>query len=401
MTSLFRYSSSPAICPQTGCDWADMMVLNPAMIKDPKTHRLHMLFRTTGSWPEKQIPDKSLPYPSFLGYGYSDDLGETWHADFSRPALAPALAYEKENIWIKNIHGHRVVNYANGCTEDPRLIYIDETLYLTVACRMFPPGPYWIHDEPTQCSPAWIHDADQPFGIAARANLTVTVLYQVDLDRLQAQDYEHAFAYVTHLTDPEVSDNRDAFLFPGKLTIDGQSQYVMIHRPREPYTFPGGREGVSPSIFISSASCLEDLPTNKAHHRLLAEPMFDWEGNRIGGSFPPIKISNNEWLLGYHGKKDDTTGYTQSFMILRQDADQFPRGLHRCPDRLMYARQPWELEGRFKIPCLFSCSGIVVGEDLIIGYGAADERVGIAKCKFSDLVSYLRQYNEIGNNIVS
>jgi len=401
MTSLFRYSSSPAIVPQTGCDWADTMVLNPAIIQDPKNHRLHMLFRATGPWPKKQMAGKPLPYPIFLGYGYSDDLGETWHADFSRPALAPALAYEKENIWINNIHGHRVVNHANGCIEDPRLHYVDGTLYLTAACRMFPPGPYWEHDEPTQCCPAWIHDIDQPFGIAARSNLTVTVLYQVDLDRLKAKDYEHAFAYVTHLTDPEVSDNRDAFLFPEKLIIDGQPQYVLIHRPREPHTFAGGRQGVSPSIFIGSATRLEDFPTHQARHELLAEPMFDWEGNRIGGSFPPIKISSNEWLLGYHGKKDDVTGYTQSFMILKQELGRFPRVIHRCPDRLMYARQPWELEGRFKIPCLFSCSGVVVGEDLIIGYGAADERVGIAKGSVSTLVSYLRQYDEAGNKNVS
>jgi predicted GH43/DUF377 family glycosyl hydrolase len=399
MTTLFRYASSPAIVPQAGCDWADTMVLNPAMIKDPKSDHLHMLFRATGPWPKKQMPGKPLPYPIFLGYACSDDLGKTWQADFSRPALTPVMGYDKDEIYIKNIDGRCVVNYANGCIEDPRLHYIEEMLYLTVACRMFPPGPYWEHDEPTQCCPAWIKDTNQPFGIAARTNLTVTVLYQVDLGRLKAKDYEHAFVYVTHLTDPEVSDNRDAFLFPEKLTIDGQSQYVMIHRPREPQTFPSGRPSVSPSIFIGSAVQLEDFPTSKASHQLLAEPMFDWEGNRIGGSIPPIKISANEWLLGYHGKKDDILGYTQSFMILRQMPNELPTVIHRCPERLMYAQQPWELAGRFKIPCVFSCSGVVVDETLVIGYGAADERVGIAWVKLKKLIAMVKKYDAKGRKI--
>ena len=34
--------------PQESVDWASEMVLNPAIIKDPKTTRLHMLVRTTG-----------------------------------------------------------------------------------------------------------------------------------------------------------------------------------------------------------------------------------------------------------------------------------------------------------------------------------------------------------------
>lgn len=257
-----KYTSYLALSAQTSCDWADTMVLNPAMIKDPRSSRLHMLFRATGPWSRKQLFGRPLPYPIFLGYAYSDDLGETWQADFSKPALSPMLAYEKDQIYITNIEGQRVVNYANGCIEDPRLHWIDGTLYLTVACRMFPPGPYWEHDEPTQCSPEWIHDADQPFGTAARTNLTVTVLYKVDLDRLKSQKYDEAFAYVTHLTDPEVSDNRDAFLFPEKMRINGKSKYVLIHRPKAPAKLPGEQARTLPSRLIRGCPEWRDYGTN-------------------------------------------------------------------------------------------------------------------------------------------
>ncbi len=399
MSLIFQYADHPALVPQAGIDWADTMVLNPAMIQDSHSGRLHMLFRATGPWPQKRIPGKPLPYPIFLGYAYSDDSGQTWSADFTRPALAPNLAYEQSGLYVRSDTGRQVVNHANGCIEDPRLMSIDGTLYLSVAGRMFPPGPYWEHDEPTQCSPEWIADANQPFGAAARTNLTVSVLYRVDLNALKSGRYQDAFFYVTHLTDPEAGDNRDAFLFPEKLMIDGKLCYVMIHRPRESERYPGGRSGTPPLMYLAVAEKLEDFPTARAKHRILAEPAFEWEGNRIGGSMPPIRIAPGQWLLGYHGKKDDVTGYTQSFMIIEQDADGWPRVKHRCPQRMMYAKQSWELQGRFKIPCVFSCSAVKVHDALIIGYGAADERVGVARVSFSKLIEMLRGYDAAGNRL--
>lgn len=399
MSLAFNYADRPALVPQEGVDWADTMVLNPAIIRDPHSSRLHMLFRATGPWPQRQIPGKPLPYPIFLGYAFSDDSGQTWSADFTRPALAPNLAYDQAGLYIQNDAGRRVVNYANGCIEDPRLMAIDGTLYLTVACRMFPPGPYWEHDEPTQCSPDWIKNPEQPFGTAARTNLTVSVLYKVDLGALKEGRYQQAFSYVTHLTDPDAGDNRDVFLFPEKLMIDDKLCYVMIHRPRESQHFPGGRPGTPPMMYLAAAENLEDFPTTKAQHQILAEPAFEWEGNRIGGSMPPIEITQGQWLLGYHGKKDDIMGYTQSFMILEQSENGWLRVRHRCPERLMYARQQWELQGRFRIPCIFSCSAVLADDTLIIGYGAADERVGVASVSFTELLKTLHQYDAIGNRL--
>ncbi len=52
--------------------------------------------------------------------------------------------------------GKEVVNYANGCIEDPRLFEFEEDIYLSAACRAFPPGPYWEYDDPLQCMPDWV-----------------------------------------------------------------------------------------------------------------------------------------------------------------------------------------------------------------------------------------------------
>lgn len=392
----FKRYDKPALVPRTGVDWADTMVLNPAIIEDPESGRIHMLFRATGPYPSKRVQGKPLPYPIFLGYAWSDDCGATWNTDFSRPALAPALEYDLDKVYVTAIDGNRAVNYANGCIEDPRLFYIGETLYLTVACRMFPPGPYWEHDEPMQCAPGWALAGDHPFGRAATENVTVNVLYTVDLSKLARGKYEHAFTYVSHLTSPSLGENRDVVLFPEKLIIGNEKQFVMIHRPSDPGLYPGVSGIDKPSIFIASSDSPGRFPQPDIGHQLYVSPIFDWEAERIGASTQPLKISSDEWLLPYHGKQDAVIGYTQSFMILREQGDSFPVITNRCPERLMYAQTDWEQPGIFGIPCIFTTGAIIIGDDLLVSYGAADQRCGIARTNLNGLIDFVKAFGPAG-----
>lgn len=392
---LIRTLDGPVLEPRAGVPWADTMLLNPAIIDEPGSHRLHMLFRATGPWAEARIAGKPMPYPIFLGYAVSEDNGATWVADFSRPCLAPALAYRRDGIMIPNRAGSLLVNHANGCIEDPRLFRLDGRLYLTTACRMFPPGPYWEHDEPTQCAPDWATTAHD-LGRACTENVTVSVLWEVDFARLVARDYEHAFNYVTRLTDPEQGENRDVLLFPEKLVIEGRECYLCLHRPFHPSRFGIEYDALKPSIFVAASETLADLGTSLARHRLLASPELAWEKDRIGASWGPLAIDNDEWLLPYHGKQNTTIGYTQSFMILRRDTDGWPYITHRCADRLMFAAKPWELQGRFKTPCVFTCGGLVRDEQLIMTYGAADTVAGVARTNWSTLLAHVRRFDAHG-----
>ncbi|MRN56731.1 hypothetical protein [Paenibacillus monticola] len=402
MIPQFRYTPGPALVPQPNSDWASKMVLNPAIVQDPDGSRLHMLFRATGPWPKERKEGLYDPYPIFLGYAYSDDLGETWTADFSRPALIPALKQAEDEIYITDIHGEQVRNYANGCIEDPRIFTIEDELYVSAACRMFPPGPYWMADQDPPIEtrydyiPSWVHEQETPFHETARTNNTVTVLFKLNLDKLKAGQYEEAFTYVCPLTDGSRSDNRDVFLFPHRMLIDGKQQYVMLHRPMTPGAFPAGDTVATPSIYIAAAERLEELVSEKAVHRLLATSVLDWEANRIGASWPPIAINKDEWLISYHGKKDTVFGYTQSFMIARHVSGSFPEIIHRCSDRLMYAQQEWELPTDYPTPCLFTTGGIVVGDELIMAYGAADQKVGISWVNLDSLIGYVKGFDAKG-----
>lgn len=391
-----RTLDGPVLRPQAGVPWADTMLLNPSIIDDPVTGILHMLFRATGPGPEHRTPGKPLPYPIHLGYATSLDDGKTWQADFSRPCLSPRLETQADRIRITDVRGKSQVNYANGCIEDPRLFRLDGEIYLTTACRMFAPGPYWEHDEPTQCAPDWALRGEHDLGPAASTNLTVTVLWKVNLQQLASGNYDGAFAYVCNLSDPARGDNRDVFPFPRKLKIDGREQYACLHRPFETFHYGSAYAGLQPSIFIACADRLEDLAGPKATHRLLAKSELIWEGNRVGASWVPIPLGEDEWLLPYHAKQDTVVGYTQSFMILRSGADGWPEVAHRCSDRVMYARKPWELEGRFKTPCVFTCGGVVQGEELLMSYGAADTVAGVAWVNFPQLVAHVRRFDATG-----
>ncbi|MNY67201.1 hypothetical protein D3C86_2047430 [compost metagenome] len=83
-------------------------------------------------------------------------------------------------------------------------------------------------------------------------------------------------------------------------------------------------------------------------------------------------------------------------MIVKEQENDFPVVAHRCPDRLMYAQQDWEMPSDYPTPCLFTTAGIFVGEQLIMAYGAADQKVGISWVKREELIAHIRRYDSQG-----
>ena len=112
-----------------------------------------------------------------------------------------------------------------------------------------------------------------------------------------------------------------------------------------------------------------------------------------------MRISDTEWLSPYHAKKDADYGYTQSFMILEEQADGLPKIIHRCGAEVFRASEPWEMPNRFKTPCVFTTAIIEDGDDYVMSYGAADEVVGVARVNKADLLALVRQYDANGERI--
>lgn len=364
------------LSPVSGSPWASEMTLNPAIIQDRDSGRIHMLFRASGPWPAARLKGRPLPYPIFLGYGYSDDCGQNWHFDLERPAMAPSLYYERERLI--NFDGtFRDEAFSNGCIEDPRLFYLEEQCCLTVACRMFPPGPYWKKDDPEQCMPDWAAGMENP---------TVNLLYQVDLQALSRGDYQRAFLFLARLTDPAFGEDRDVMFFPRRIG----DRLVMLQRPFCPNRYPEFAEK-RPSIVLTTADCLEAFAAGTSKRRILATPVFPWEQNRIGASCPPLDLGDGKWLLCYHGKENDQKGYTQSFMVL-EETQAGLRILCRPAQGLVQPAESWEMPQRFKTPCVFFTGMIRLDDTLLVSYGAADQFVGVMEldlAKVLETIGYI------------
>ena len=73
----FVISRKKVLSPVVGSDWACEMVLNPAIIKDPNSKGFICCFVQPDRGWTKQCRENT-PYPIYLGYGFSDDNGETW-----------------------------------------------------------------------------------------------------------------------------------------------------------------------------------------------------------------------------------------------------------------------------------------------------------------------------------
>ena len=376
--------------PVADCPFASEMVLNPAIIKDPDTERIHMLIRVSGPSPEKRLEGKLLPFPIYFAYAWSDDGGESFEFDLERPALAPTVEYEVDKLWITDGKGNKVPNYANGCIEDPRLFWIEGECHVAIAGRTFPPGPYWIHDDPVQCMPEWALREDSPIG--NQGNVTTTVLYKVDLKALASRDYDNAFKYVTDLTDPAMGEDRDVFIFPEKMKIDGKMQYVMIHRPHHPDNYEGITEG-RPSIVISAAEDLYSFAKGATRRKVLYAPELDWQDEKVGGSTSPISLGGGEWLFNFHGKKDAVEGYGQSFMILKEQENDFPEITHLYPKKWVVNEADFEAPHKFKTPCVFF-TGIIEKDEntLLVSYGAADEYAAIMELDYKKILDTLKKY---------
>ncbi len=380
------------LSPVENTDWASEMVLNPAIIEDPKTKRIHMIFRATGPSPQNGLEGESIPYPIYLGYAYSDD-GENFTFDLDKPALAPALKYGKEEVFVTNYKGEKEPDFTNGCIEDPRLFFIDGECYMTAACRMFSPGAYWAADYKGSCLPQWakVQEENPFYTISLHYNPTVTVLYKVDLDELSNKNYEKAFTYVTAVTNPKYGEDRDVVFFSKRMMVDGKLCYIMLQRPVTPNTYPEFTEK-NPSIVIAAAENLEDFATdNNVKRRLILAPTESWQEQRVGASVPPLEIGEGRWLLNYHGKKDSVEGYGQSFMIFTEVENDLPVIEKLSPEKMFACAEEWEMPARFKVPCVFTTGMIFHKGDLLISYGAADQYVGILKIDYKKLMDKMNE----------
>jgi predicted GH43/DUF377 family glycosyl hydrolase len=236
--------------------------------------------------------------------------------------------------------------------EDPRFTEIEDELYMTYVVTPTPNPPGAVRRKLGLPEP----ETARPRTALAR----VKNLYQ--------------FTRLGMIT-PYEADERDVVLFPEKI----QGRYAAIHRPSN-WIGPG-YPVQGPSIWFSF---LDELPGKMYEHKVVMEPEQPWEGKKIGAGPPPIKTKEG-WLLIYHGVDSDHV-YRAGVALL--DLEEPWRVLMRTTEPIMEPEERYEREG--DVPNVVFPEGVeVIGDELLVFYGAADKVCCAASVHLDELISDL------------
>ncbi|MBD5157711.1 MAG: glycosylase [Butyrivibrio sp.] len=188
------------------------------------------------------------------------------------------------------------------------------------------------------------------------------------------------FKTFTRVENPFLPFNRNAVLFPRKI----HGNFMLLSRPSDSGHTPFG------DIFISESP---DLVYWGKHRHVMGRSSEWWESLKIGGGAAPIETSEG-WLLFYHGVSGTCNGYVYSIGGAILDLEEPSKVLYRCENFLLTPEE-WYEERGFVPNVTFPCATIHDPESgkIAIYYGCADSYVGLAFCKFDEIVAYIKEHS--------
>lgn len=152
-------------------------------------------------------------------------------------------------------------------------------------------------------------------------------------------------------------ENKDVCLFNEKIN----DLYYAYHRP-VPKAFG------TPDMWIATSP---DLIHYGNHKYFLGVRQGDfWDNGRIGGGAPPIKTEHG-WLSIYHACDLNNCYCLGAFLTPLNDPSTI---IKRSVVPLVKPDQPYELVGFFG-NVVFSCGALIEEDNVIIYYGAADDKM--------------------------
>jgi predicted GH43/DUF377 family glycosyl hydrolase len=260
-----------------------------------------------------------------------------------------------------------------GSVQDPRIVKIDGTYYITFAFR-----PYAWSSSPTGVGvpESWQNkfpgfsgeDADNQ----SRSGIAMS------RDRVNWQ--------IVGWVNPPPADDRNVILFPEKIG----GRFAVLRRPSEFVGTDTKHTSEEPCVRISYSDDLKKW----SEPQVVIRPQFKWEDNRIGGSTPPIRTEYG-WLVFYHGVQNiypptRRVVYRMSAMLL--DINDPTKVLARCHEPILQPEAYYEKFGLY-IPNVVFPTGAVVKDGIVyIYYGVCDTAIALATVPLKDLLSHVLQY---------
>lgn len=301
---LKRFKGNPIIAPRPGMIWEERGTFNPAAID--LGSKTHILYRAV-----------SADNISTIGYASSTD-GVTLDERSDKPIYRPRIGFE-----------------SRGC-EDPRLMLIDERVYMTYTA----------------------YDGGLP-------RVAVTSISTKDFLGKKWSGWS-----TPEIISPMSVDDKDAAILPG--SINGK--YLVFHRVRE--NICGDWLNSLDFSKEKITRCIDMLSPRKGM----------WDGMKVGISTPPVRTRHG-WLMLYHGVSWSSI-YRVGAVLL--DLNDPSIVLSRTAVPFFEPEEPYELNGIVN-NVVFPCGMVVRGNTAYIYYGGADQVVGVATIKLDDILEMLEK----------
>jgi len=165
-------------------------------------------------------------------------------------------------------------------------------------------------------------------------------------------------------------NNKDAVLFPQRFN----GLWAVLHRPDA-----GGLE------HIWSAVSPDLIHWGQPHCVLPEGGGAAWDAVKVGAGPPPI-LTDQGWLLLYHGVKGYGGRLVYRAGAALLDRDKPHKLIARSRNWIFQAEAPYELSGL--VPNVVFPTGLLLrGEELWMYYGAADMYICLARAKLADILA--------------
>lgn len=166
-------------------------------------------------------------------------------------------------------------------------------------------------------------------------------------------------------------ENKDVTIFPEKIN----GKYMAFNRP-----VPCGIG--NPDIWIAESPDLVHWGNQKYFCGI--SETSSWENGRIGGGAVPFKTSEG-WVKIYHGADKDGRYCLGAFLL---DLNDPSRVLAKTREPVLQPEADYEKYGFFN-NVVFTCGCVLEDNNVIIYYGAADDKICRADIKLCDLLEEL------------
>lgn len=319
-------------------------VLNPAVIMEDNI--IHMFYRAV-----RKGNYSTIGYCSFI-----DPLVVDTRND--QPFLFPQFDYESRGV------------------EDPRIVKIDDLFYLSYTA----------------------YDGNNALGALALSK----DLKHFDKAGLIVPKMTYHCFY--HLTNTKNDVNKKYLRYNDNQRFRNKADKDIYLWDKNVIFFPRRINGklcfmhrIKPDIQLVMVNELAELNNEywenyflQLDEHILLTPKFKHEVSYIGGGCPPIETKDG-WLVIYHSVFDTIKGYVYCACAALLDLNEPKKEISRLPYALFKPDQEWELKGEVNNVC-FPTGAIVIGEELYIYYGAADEQIACATLNLSALLEELLSY---------